>query len=55
MRLGRDITLSGIYHALHQDGVQNVTLTQPTADIVADWGQAARCTAITLTNGGIGE
>ncbi|WOH61904.1 baseplate J/gp47 family protein [Bradyrhizobium sp. BWC-3-1] len=55
MRLGRDITLSAIYHALHQDGVQNVTLTQPTADIVADWNEAARCTAITLTNGGIGE
>jgi phage-related baseplate assembly protein len=54
-RLGRDITLSGIYAALHQEGVQNVTLTSPTASIVADWNQAARCTAITLTNGGVGE
>jgi len=55
MRLGRDITLSGVYAALHQEGVQKVTLTQPAADVVADWNQAARCTSITLTNGGIGE
>jgi phage-related baseplate assembly protein len=54
-RLGRDITLSGIYAALHQEGVQNVTLTAPASSIVADWNQAARCTAITLTNGGVGE
>lgn len=55
MRLGRDITLSGIYAALHQEGVQSVTLVQPAANIVVDWNQAARCTAITLTNGGVGE
>jgi len=55
MRLGRDITLSGVYAALHQDGVQGVTLTQPAADIAVAWNQAARCTTITLTNGGIGD
>lgn len=55
MRLARDITLSGVYAALHQEGVQGVTLTQPAADIIVDWNEAARCTAITLTNGGIGE
>lgn len=54
-RLGRDVTLSGIYAALHQEGVQNVTLTNPAANVVADWNQAAWCTGITLTVGGTGE
>lgn len=54
-RLGRDITLSGIYAALHQDGVQNVTLTSPSASIVNDWNEASYCTGITLTWGGIGD
>ena len=60
-RLGHDITLSGIYAALHQPGVQNVALSIPTADIVVAVGtgssdtpaEAAYCTAITLTDGGI--
>lgn len=54
-RMGRDVTLSGIYAALHQEGVQNVLLDQPTADIVADWHEAAFCTGITLVNGGTDE
>lgn len=53
--LGLDITRSGIFAALHQAGVQNVTLTTPAADISIAWNQAPRCTAITLTYGGIGE
>lgn len=55
MRLGRDVTLSGIYAALHVDGVQNVVLTSPTADIVCARNQAPHCTAVTLTYGGNGE
>ena len=57
MRLGRDITLSGIYAALHVAGVQNVALTSPTADIVCERHQAPVCpvNAIALTYGGIGE
>lgn len=51
-RLGYDITLSGIYAALHQGGVQKVTLTSPAADIEVGDGEAAFCTAITLTSGG---
>lgn len=54
-RLGRDITLSGVYAALHQDGVQNVTLVQPSASIICDWNEAAYCTSISLTYGGTGE
>lgn len=48
-RMGYDITLSGIYAALHQPGVQNVNLTSPTASIVMDDGHAGHCTAITVT------
>lgn len=53
-RLGFDVNLSALYRALHQAGVQKVTLTQPSADIVVSDGQAAYCTAINLTVGGTG-
>jgi phage-related baseplate assembly protein len=54
-KLGRDITLSGIYAALHQPGVQKVNLTAPLADIVNQWNQAPRCTAVTVTAGVIDD
>lgn len=54
-RLGRDVTISGLHAALHQEGVQNVALTSPTANVVADWDQAPWCTGTTLTVGGTGE
>lgn len=53
-RIGYDITLSGIYKALHQSGVQNVTLTAPTSNITISEGQAPYCTGVTLTVGGTG-
>lgn len=52
-RLGRDITLSGIYAALHRPGVQRVELHEPLATLVITRQQAAHCTGITLTNGGV--
>ncbi|RJF94145.1 baseplate assembly protein [Sphingomonas cavernae] len=54
-RLGRDVTRSGIYAALHSEGVQNVTLTSPAADIVLDRTQASWCTAINVVHVGVGE
>lgn len=54
-RLGRDVTLSGLYAALHRDGVQNVYLTSPTEDIVIASHQAAFCTGTNVTIGGIDE
>ena len=48
-RLGRAIRLSAIYRALHQPGVEAVTLTSPAADIEGDPGTAPHCTAITVT------
>ncbi|MGZ7905470.1 baseplate assembly protein [Haemophilus sp. SZY H53] len=47
-RLGRDISLSGIYAALHLEGVQRVELLSPTADIVLPSSKSAYCTAINL-------
>jgi phage-related baseplate assembly protein len=51
-RIGYDVTLSGIYAALHQAGVQNVTLNIPVATIVIGDGEAAYCTGVTVTVGG---
>ncbi|BCR26627.1 baseplate assembly protein [Aquipseudomonas alcaligenes] len=54
-RLGLDVTLSGIYAALHQPGVQRVDLTSPTANLVLNRQSASYCTAINLTDGGLDE
>lgn len=55
-RLGRDITRSGLIAALGAvEGVQNVILAEPAADIVLNRTQAGRCTAIAITHGGIAE
>lgn len=51
-RIGYDVTLSGIYAALHQPGVQSVTLVSPTAALVIGDGQASHATAITVTVAG---
>lgn len=54
-RMGRDITRSGIFAALHQPGVQNVALAAPAADIVISWRQAPWCTGVNVTIGGTDE
>lgn len=54
-KLGLDVTLSGIYAALHQPGVQNVQLSSPAANIVVPWDSVAYCTSVTLHNGGTDE
>lgn len=48
----RDVTLSGLYAALHQPGVQRVELAAPVANLVIGDGEASHCTAITLTVAG---
>lgn len=47
-RLGRDISLSGIYAALHLEGVQRVELVQPTQDLVLPSSKSGYCTNINL-------
>lgn len=54
-RLGRDVTLSGVYAALHQPGVQRVELASPLANIVVSRQAATYCTGITLHDGGLDE
>lgn len=54
-RLGRDITRSGIFAALHVEGVQNVVLTTPAADIIVSREQAPFYTGIVLDYAGTGE
>lgn len=54
-RLGLDITISGIYAALHRPGVQRVELTAPAATIIVSASEAGNCTGIILTNGGTAQ
>ncbi len=54
-RLGRNVTRAGIIAALFQEGVQNVTLTTPSADIVTQWDEASYCTDIDITVSGTDE
>lgn len=50
-KLGRDVTRSALYAALHQAGVQRVEIISPVANVVVEEHQAAQCTAINLTTG----
>lgn len=52
-RLGRDITLSGIYAALHQPGAQRVELAEPTKTLLIDRQSASWCTGIELNTGDV--
>lgn len=54
-RLGRDITRAGIIAALCPEGVHNVDLVEPAADVACTAEEAGHCTAITLTDAGTGE
>lgn len=47
-RMAYDVTLSGLYAALHQAGVQRVDLIRPAENIVNGEGQASYCTSITV-------
>jgi phage-related baseplate assembly protein len=54
IRLGRDVTRAAIIAALFREGVQNVALTSPAADLVLGATEAGHCTGVTLTDGGTG-
>ncbi|MFI8749084.1 baseplate J/gp47 family protein [Vreelandella lionensis] len=49
-RIGAQVTLSGVYAALHQPGVQRVELLSPTATISTTRKQAPYCDSIELTS-----
>jgi phage-related baseplate assembly protein len=48
-RNGYDVSLSGVFRALHQPGVDRVNLNIPAGNIPASPGQAPYCTAINVT------
>ncbi len=48
-RLGAEVTLSGLYAALHQPGVRRVDLYSPATNIICTGQQAPWCSAITIT------
>ncbi|MNG63958.1 Baseplate J-like protein [compost metagenome] len=50
-RLGRNIRRSGINAALKVEGVEDVQIAKPVADIVLDKTQAGYCTGCTITPG----
>ncbi|HTO17691.1 MAG TPA: baseplate J/gp47 family protein [Pseudomonas sp.] len=52
-RLGLDVSLSGLYRALHQPGVRRVELTSPAADLIVQPAEASRCISIELIDGGV--
>jgi len=54
-RLGRDVTCSALFAALHSEGVQRVILHQPATDLLLNRQQAAFCTGITLNYAGTDE
>lgn len=54
IRLGRDVTRAAIIAALFREGVQNVALSSPAADIALGPTEAGYCTAVTLTDAGTG-
>jgi len=47
--VGKVASLSGIYDALHVDGVKKVELTSPVADVVANDTQAPYCNNISIS------
>lgn len=54
-RIGRDITRSAIFSALHVGGVQNVTLSSPAADVVIGETEAAHAQNVTVTVAGVDQ
>ncbi len=51
-KIGRSISRSGLFAALHREGVARVTLTQPVADVLVGAVSYGRCTAIIITEAG---
>lgn len=47
--ISKVVAISGIYDALHVDGVKKVELTNPTEDVVTTDEQAAYCNNITIS------
>ena len=51
-KLAKDVPVSGIFAALHVEGVQRVELEKPKADLVIGPTQASYCQSVTVNHGG---
>ncbi|KZW99064.1 hypothetical protein JL49_19365 [Pseudoalteromonas luteoviolacea] len=47
--IGKKVTRAGIYAALHQSGVEDVTLVSPVEDIVTSATEAPYCASVSVT------
>lgn len=54
-RIGYDVSLSGLYAALHQPGVKQVNLTAPVTNLVAGDGEAFFASSIAITASEAGD
>lgn len=52
-RIRHGVYLAGIKAALKVSGISDVVLTQPAADVLCGVGEAAYCTGITISYGGV--
>ncbi|MGH7462214.1 MAG: baseplate assembly protein, partial [Longimicrobiales bacterium] len=52
-RIGREVTLSGLYASLHVDGAERVELLEPLANVQATKTQAPHCVNIEIEHGGV--
>lgn len=52
-RLGRDVSRSGIFAALHREGVQTVQLSDPATDISVSLSEAPYATSVSVVVGGV--
>lgn len=54
-KLGRNVRRAGIEAAAKVEGVENVVLANPIADVLCDRTQAGHCTRITVTHAGYAD
>ena len=54
-RLGQDANRAAISAALFVEGVQNIELIEPAADVIVDRTQSANCVGISVTVAGVGD
>ena len=52
-RIGREVTMSGLFAALHVDGAERVELQEPLANVTATQTQAPHCLSIEIEHGGV--
>lgn len=52
-RIGREVTMSGLYAALHVDGAERVELLEPLANVTVTQTQAPHCLSIEIEHGGV--